>query len=102
MIGSFIFLIFTGNAPTMIRYCSLVNEDILPRMCFIAVYSSRSIPNSDDGWTKPVGWTGPVPILYWSLDNLQGLVLMEGTQQKEYDALTEGKVGHYIDALSAV
>ena len=56
---------------------------------FISVFSSGSIPDSDDGWMQQVGWTGPDPVLYLSLDTL---VLMEGTEQREYDALTEGKV----------
>ena len=46
----------------------------------------------EEGWVKPDGWTGPAPILYWSLDTLEGLVLMEGTQQTNFDALTDGKV----------
>ena len=56
------------------------------------VYSSSSIPATD--WSMdPIRWTGPDPVLYWSLDNLDGLVLSEGTEQKDYDAVTEGKVG---------
>ena len=46
-----------------------------------------------NGWMQPEGWTGPDPVLYWSFNNLDGLVLMAGTQQKKYDALTDGKVG---------
>ena len=62
----------------------------------ISVYSGGSIMDveHEEGWVKPNGWTGPEPVLYWSLDTLKGLVLMEGTQQKYYDALTKGKVGH--------
>ena len=55
------------------------------------VYSSGSIPDPG-GWKQPRGWTGSDPVLHWSLDNLDGVVLMEGTQQKDYDALIEGKV----------
>ena len=60
-------------------------------MYFIAVYASGSIP---DPGKQPTGWSGLDPILYWSLDNLDGLLLMEGNAQREYDALTEGKVSH--------
>ena len=59
------------------------------------MYSSGSIPDPG-GWKQPVGWTGPGSVLHWSLDNLDGLVLMEGTQQKDYDALTDGKVAQSI------
>ena len=62
------------------------------RMVSIPVNSSGSIP-APDGSIEPIGWTGPEPVLYWSLDTLEGLILMEGTQQKDYDALAEGKVG---------
>ena len=62
-------------------------------MVFILVYSSGSIP-TPDGAMESIRWTGPDPVFYWSLDNLDGLMLMEGTQQKNYDGLTEGKVGH--------
>ena len=58
---------------------------LLKRMISIPVYSSGSIPD-------PVGWMQPT--LYWSFNNLDGLVLMEGTEQRDYDALIEGKVGH--------
>ena len=57
----------------------------------VPVHSSGTIPDPI-GWMVPDGWTGPEPILYWNFDNLDGLVLMEGTEQKHYDALTDGKV----------
>ena len=57
----------------------------------IPVYSSGSIPGPGK-WTEADGWTGPEPVLYWSFDSLDGLMLMEGTEQRDYDALTEGKV----------
>ena len=66
---------------------------LFKRMISIPVYSSGSILGPGR-WTEAGGWTGPEPILYWSFDNLDRLVLMEGTEQKDYDALTEGKVGH--------
>ena len=56
------------------------------------VYSSGSIPEPS-GWRLAGGWTGPNPGLHWSFDNLDDLMLMEGTERKDYDALTEGKVG---------
>ena len=62
-------------------------------MFSIPVYSSGSIPEPS-GWRQPTGWTGPQPVLHLSFDNLDGLMLMEGTEQKDYDALTQGKVGH--------
>ena len=45
-------------------------------------------------WSRPPGWTGPDPVLYWSFDTLDGLVLMEGTQQADNNSftLTDGKV----------
>ena len=60
----------------------------------VPVYSSGSIPDPV-GWSEPDGWTGPDPVLYWSFDNLDGLMLMEQTQQAVYDALTDGKVRVY-------
>ena len=33
-----------------------------------------------------------VPVRHWSFDNLDGLVLMEGTGQVDFNALTTGKV----------
>ena len=33
-----------------------------------------------------------VPVRHWSFDNLDGLVLMEGTVQTHFSALMEGKV----------
>ena len=62
-------------------------------MISIPVYSSGSIPDAGE-WMQPIGWSGPEPVLYWSFDSLEGMVLMEGTEQEDYDALTEGKVGH--------
>ena len=56
-----------------------------------SVYSSDRIADLD-GWKQPVEWNGPQPVLYYSLDNLYGLVLMEGTEQRDYDALIDGKV----------
>ena len=49
-----------------------------------------------DPGRQPAGWSGLDPILYWSLDNLDGLLFMEGNAQREYDALTEGKVSHRV------
>ena len=57
----------------------------------VPVNSSGSIPDPV-GWSEPDGWTTPDPVLYWSFNTLDGLVLMEGTEQKHYDALTDGKV----------
>ena len=57
---------------------------VTPMFSF-AVYSSLSIPDT-------FVWTGPEPVLYWGLDNLDGLVLMEGAQQTDFDAFTDGKV----------
>ena len=61
----------------------------------IPVYSSRSIQDPV-GWSEPDGWTGPDPVLYWSFNTLDGLTLMEETQQADYDALTDGKVNRYL------
>ena len=61
----------------------------------IPVYSSGSIQGSV-GWLEPDGWTGPDPVLYWSFNTLDGLTLMEETQQADYDALTDGKVNRYL------
>ena len=36
------------------------------------------------------------PVKHWSFDNLDGLVLMEGTTQVNFNVLTQGKVvNHY-------
>ena len=78
-----------GSRTTYPHQC--VISMLLTLMFSILVYSSGSIPDRG-GLKQPVGWTGPGPVLHWSLDNLEGLVLMEGTQQKDYDALTDGKV----------
>ena len=40
----------------------------------IPVYSSRSIPDPV-GWSEPEGWTGPDPVLYWSFDTLDDLII---------------------------
>ena len=45
-----------------------------------------------DAWATP-GYTGPDPIEYWSLNNLDGITLMIGTGQGNYDPLVTGKVG---------
>ena len=54
----------------------------------VPVDSSGSIPDPI-GWSEPEGWTGPEPVLYWSFDTLDGLTLMEKTQQADFDALTD-------------
>ena len=62
----------------------------------VPVYSSGSIP-SPVGWPEPEGWTGPDAVLYWSFNNLDDdIVLMEGTQEVDFDALTEGKVDVFL------
>ena len=62
----------------------------------VAVYSSGSIPGPV-GWPEPDGWTGPDAVLYFSFDTLDDdLVLMEGTQQMDFDALADGKVGVFL------
>ena len=61
----------------------------------IPVYSSGSIQDPV-GWSEPDGWTGPEPVLYWSFNTLDDLMLMEETQQVDYDALTDGKVNRYL------
>ena len=43
-------------------------------------------------WFAPNGWTGPDPILYWSLDTLEDMILMEGTQASKFAPLVSGKV----------
>ena len=54
---------------------------------------TRQRPVEPDGkWTSPQGWTGPDPALYISFDYPNNLVLMEGSQQKNYDTITSGKV----------
>ena len=53
-------------------------------MISIPVFSTgSSIP-------EPAGWMQPV--LYWNLDNLDGLTLMEGTEVASFNALVPGKV----------
>ena len=81
------------NMPENISFSQITRVSGILRSSF-PVYSSGSIMDveHEEGWVKPDGWTGPEPILYWNLDTLEGLVLMEGTQQRDFDALTEGKV----------
>ena len=43
-------------------------------------------------WTPPFGWTGPDPVLYRSFDNMDGLMLMEGTERKNSSTLVPGQV----------
>ena len=66
-------------------------DKALLRKVSALVYSSGSIPDPA-GWSEPEGWTGPDPVLYWSFNTLDGLMLMEETDQAVYDALTDGKV----------
>ena len=55
--------------------------------------------DSGGTWTSPSGWNGTDPILYRSFDNMDGLVLMEATLQKNYAALVAGQV-HLIEWVS--
>ena len=64
---------------------------LLKRMISFPVYSSGSIPHPG-GWTQPIGWSGPQPVLYWSFDILDGSTLMEGNEAASFNALVPGKV----------
>ena len=48
--------------------------------------------NSIGNWVQPFGWTGPCPALYRSFDNMDDLMFMEGTEQKNYASLVSGQV----------
>ena len=61
-------------------------------MISIPVFSTGNSIPEPAGWMQPVGWTGPEPILYWNLDNLDGLTLMEGSEVASFNALVPGKV----------
>ena len=37
------------------------------------------------------GWAGPDPVVYKSFDNLEGIILMEGTEQADFH-LVQGQV----------
>ena len=39
-----------------------------------------------------MGWNGTCPVLYWSFDNADGLVIMEETTRVNFDSLVPGKV----------
>ena len=43
-------------------------------------------------WTPFSEWNGTVLVLYRSLDNMDRLILMEETEEKNYAALGSGKV----------
>ena len=40
----------------------------------IPVYSIRGIPDPVR-WSEPEEWTGPDPVLYWSFNTLDGLII---------------------------
>ena len=44
------------------------------------------------GWTEPNYWVGPQAALYQSFDGLDGIVLMEGSQEVCHNPLLAGKV----------
>ena len=52
--------------------------------------STESLPEAT--WNKPPRWTGPEAALYQSVDDSDGLVLWEGTQQIGEVPLVSGKV----------
>ena len=52
-----------------------------------------------ESWTSPDGWTGAGPVFYSGFDCLDGLVVMEGTQQSTL-SLIEGKVLIYSGFIS--
>ena len=43
-------------------------------------------------WTPPTQWTGPYNVLYRNFDNMDCLILMEGTELRHFDAMAPGKV----------
>ena len=43
-------------------------------------------------WTPPVGWTGPLPVIYRSFDTLDDLVLMKRNNEENFNALVTGQV----------
>ena len=51
------------------------------------------VPVSTGPWTPPCRWSGPDPAFYQSFDSLDGLVLMEGTEQISLPGIS-GKVIH--------
>ena len=53
---------------------------------------SECVQDYVGSWTPPCPWTGPYPVKYWSFDSLEGLALMEGNVQTNFNALTVGKV----------
>ena len=79
---------FIGNnsSPTFTLLPLLLNRFRVAWMLSVPVCSSGSIPDAD-------GSGGLEPVLYWSFNTLDGLTLKEGTQQKNFDALIDGKVG---------
>ena len=70
------------------------------------LYDKRMIPgrriplrlNSFDNlclpadWIPPTGWTEPNTALYQSFDNIDCLLLMEGTELRQFSATVPGKV----------
>ena len=43
-------------------------------------------------WTPPVGWTGPLPVIYRSFDTLDDLILMRRNNEENFNALVSGQV----------
>ena len=69
-------------------YFSTLYLDLVQSLVFFPVCSQDSGGN----WTTPSDWNGTVPVLYRSFDNMDGLVLMEATVQKNYAPLVSGQV----------
>ena len=50
-------------------------------------------------WTEPNHWVGPPAALYQSFDGLDGIVLMEGSQEVCHAPLMSGKVKTFSELL---
>ena len=48
-------------------------------------------------WFPPSGWSGPYPVLYWTFDTSEKLILKEATQEASFYVLVQGQVDLFTE-----
>ena len=75
----------------MIFICEAKTKFII-HLAFCKKKKTISAGISSETWIPPTNWTGPNAALYWSFDNPEGFIMMEGTQRVWSVPLVNGKV----------